>query len=533
MNRREFLKRTGFGVAAVSASTVSAQTGGKKRPNIVWIFSDDHTRQAVGAYGGHLKELNVTPNLDKLAAEGMRFDRMYVGNSICAPSRATLLTGKHSHLNGKKTNRGGFDHNQLTFPKVLQKSGYQTAMIGKIHLSGKQQGFDYWEVLPGQGNYYQPDFIGDKGKTTVEGYVTDITTDKALDWLSNQRDKSKPFMLMIHNKAPHRSWCPALRHLTKWDDRDLPYPDNFFDDYETRGVAAHKQDMSISVTMNMINDLKVKTKEDKKKFMAAWKGKKHLPGGEKGIYYRLTEKQRKVWDAAYEPKNEAFWKAKLTGRDLVKWKYQRYVKDYLRCILSVDENIGRVVDHLKKEGLEDNTVVMYSSDQGFYLGEHGWFDKRFMYEESFSTPFIAKWPGVIKPGSVNNDLCQNIDWAETFLDIAGAEVPDAMQGESLVPLFKGKTPDNWRKSLYYHYYEYPAVHSVRQHEGVSEKRYKLIRFYGKDVPNNEEWEFYDLEKDPAEMKNSYDNPEYKEKIASMKKELQRLRKYYKVPDSDG
>ena len=507
-----------------------------KRPNIVFIFSDDHAYQAIGAYGGRLQSMNVTPNIDKLAAQGMRFDKFYVGNSICAPSRATLLTGKHSHLNGKLDNRGKFNHDQQTFPKLLQKAGYQTAIVGKTHLAGKIQGFDYWETLPGQGNYYQPDFDTEQGRKTYEGYVTDIITEKSLNWLKNERSNDKPFMLMIHQKAPHRSWCPPLRHLNKWDDMEVPYPNNFFDDYKTRGTAAHKQDMSIRVTMNLLNDLKVKPRDVRAEQMAKYeamkkKRPKFLPGGERGIYYRLTSQQRQVWDAAYDPKNDAFIKANLSGDELVKWKYQRYMKDYLRCIYAVDEGIGQVVDYLEKNGLAENTIIMYSSDQGFYLGEHGWFDKRFMYEESFRTPLVVKWPKSIKPGSVNTDLCQNIDFASTFLDLAKAEIPADMQGRSLVPVFKGETPADWRQSLYYTYYEYPhGSHSVRKHEGVASKRFKLIRFYGQDVPNGEEWEFYDLEKDPHEMNNGYSNPEYASKIKELKEELLRLRNQYKMPD---
>ncbi|MCM8536230.1 MAG: sulfatase [Lentisphaeraceae bacterium] len=507
-----------------------------ERPNIVFIFSDDHAFQAIGAYGSRLKDMDPTPNIDKLAAEGMRFDRFYVGNSICAPSRATLLTGKHSHLNGKLDNKGSFNHDQQTFPKLLQKAGYQTAIVGKTHLAGKIQGFDYWETLPGQGNYYQPDFDTEEGRKTYEGYVTDITTDKSLDWLKNKRKSDKPFMLMIHQKAPHRSWCPPLDLLTKWDDITVPEPDSLFDDYNTRTTAAHKQDMSIEVTMNLPNDLKVKTPEHNALMEAKFakiksRNKNYRPSGERGIYYRMTPEQRKVWDAAYNPKNQKFLDAKLTGKDLVRWKYQRYMKDYLRCIYAVDQGVGKVMDYLKEQGLDKNTIVMYSSDQGFYLGEHGWFDKRFMYEESFRTPLVVKWPAKIKAGSVNTDLAQNIDFATTFLDLAGAEIPADLQGRSMVPLFKGEKPADWRKSLYYTYYEYPhGSHSVRKHEGVSTKRYKLIRFYGTDVPNGEEWEFYDLETDPKEMNNSFNNPEYASKIKELKAELQNLRVKYKAPE---
>jgi len=440
-----------------------------------------------------LERENLTPNIDSLARDGMIFDRCYVGNSICAPSRATLLTGKHSHLHGKRDNIGGFNHDQQQFQKTLQKSGYQTAMIGKIHLSGAMQGFDYWEVLPGQGKYVNPVFITEDGQTKYEGHCTDIVTDRALEWLENGRDREKPFMVMIHYKAPHRNWTAAKRFREAFKDRAFPEPDSLFDDYEGRGTAAREQDMSIEKSMRMMADVK------------AWR-----PG-------------RKAWLEKHKPE----------GDDLVRWKYQAYVQDYLACVAGVDENIGRVLAYLEEHGLAKSTVVMYSSDQGFYLGEHGWFDKRFMYEESFRTPLVARWPGVIKPGSRNDDLVQNIDFAETFLDIAGVRIPGDMQGRSLVPLLRGETPDDWRESLYYHYYEYPGWHSVRRHEGVADKRYKLIRFYGRDVPGGEEWEFYDLKTDPSEMKSVYDVPAQQRKIAEMKIELQLLRELYNVTQHDG
>lgn len=471
----------------------------QSRPNIVWIFSDDHSYQTIGAYGGRLQSLNPSPNIDRIAREGMRFDRCYVGNSICAPSRATLLTGKHSHLNGKFDNTDEFDHDQQQFQKILQANGYQTVMIGKIHLYGKMQGFDYWEVLPGQGKYYQPDFITEQGKTQYEGHVSDIITDKAIDWLDKKRDADKPFMLMVHHKAPHRRWTPAERHMEKYADVEIPEPANLYDDYATRGTAAHQQEMDIETTMTLNSDLKLGTIRDAPESQFA---------------------ARREWFAKNQPE----------GRDLLKWKYQTYMKDYMRCTWGVDESIGRILDALEEQGLTENTVVMYSSDQGFYMGEHGWFDKRFMYEESFRTPLVAMWPGKIKPGSVNTDLVQNIDFAETFLDLAKAPIPDDMQGKSLVPLLEGNTPADWRDSLYYHYYEYPGPHSVRRHEGVFDGRWKLIKFYGRDVPGGEQWELYDLENDPSEMKNIYSNPEYRAKIESLKTELGRLKEQYQVPE---
>ncbi len=475
------------------SATLAAQP---TRPNIVWIFSDDHSYQTIGAYGGRLKDLNPTPNIDRLASEGMVFDKSYVANSICAPSRATLLTGKHSHLNGKIDNRGSFNHDQPQFQKLLQKNGYQTAMVGKIHLSGNMQGFDYWEVLPGQGKYYNPDFISDKGKIKHKGYVSDIITDRSLRWLKEGRDESKPFMLMIHHKAPHRNWQPAERHMEKYADINIPEPDSLFDTYANRQTAANEQDMTIDKTMRLNQDLKVT--------------------GEAGL------------KGQYSSRNKYFLENNPTGKDLVKWKYQLYMKDFLRCVCAVDENIGRVLDYLEESGLSENTVVMYSSDQGFYMGEHGWFDKRFMYEESFRTPLIVRWPEVVKSNSRNTDLVQNIDFAETFLDICGVPIPSDMQGKSLVPLLKGETPEDWRKTLYYHYYEYPGAHSVRRHEGVAGGRYKLIRFYGVDVPNGEEWELFDLQSDPSEMNNLYANPEYDAKIDELKQELAALRTQYEV-----
>jgi arylsulfatase A-like enzyme len=479
-------------LALLAFISVISSAFATQRPNILWLFSDDHAYQAIGAYGGRFEKENLTPNIDSIAKSGMLFERAYVANSICAPSRATLLTGKHSHLNGKYDNRGGFNHDQQQFQKILQKNGYQTAMIGKIHLNGKMQGFDYWEVLPGQGRYWNPDFITEKGRTNYKGqHATTVITDRALNWLKTGRDEKKPFMLMVHYKAPHRHWEPNKKQKKAFSTRTFPEPDTLFDDYEGRGTAAHKQDMSITKTMSMNKDVKA-NQPDRKAYL-----EKHNP----------------------------------QGKDLIRWKYQAYMQDYLGCIAGVDDNVGRILAHLKESGLDENTIVMYSADQGFYLGEHGWFDKRFMYEESFRTPLLARWKGVIAPGSRNSDLVQNIDFAETFLDIAGAPIPDDMQGRSLVPLLKGQTPKDWRTFLYYHYYEYPAVHSVRKHEGVAGKRYKLIRFYGQDVPNGEEWEFYDLKKDPQEMHSQYASPEYANTIAELKKELTNLRKQYKVPNS--
>ncbi len=466
-------------------------------PNILFIFTDDHAYQAVSAYGSRI---NQTPNIDRLAKDGMLFGNCFVTNSICGPSRATILTGKYSHLNGFLRNGDRFDGAQQTFPKLLQKAGYETAMIGKWHLVTDPTGFDEWHILPGQGAYYNPPMFHNGAKVQHEGYTTDIITDLSLDWLKNKRDPDKPFMLMSQHKAPHRNWQPGPKYLTKYDDEVIPEPETLFDDYSGRGTAAKTQDMTIAETMTP-QDLKLKP-----------------PGN-------LNSKQKALWDAAYDPKNKAFEEANLSGKDLVRWKYQRYIKDYLRCIDSVDDSVGRILDYLDEAGLADNTIVIYASDQGFYLGEHGWFDKRFIYEESLRTPFLVRWPGVTEPGSRTDAFVSNLDFAQTFLEMAGVEAPEDMQGESLVPLLKGETPDDWRKSFYYHYYEFPGPHSVRRHYGVRTDRYKLIYFY-----NLDEWEFYDLERDPHELKSVYEDPAQAEFVQAHKAELERLREHYQVPE---
>lgn len=499
--RREFLKRLGYMAGSAAALSIvpscnsTGQIGGKKQPNIIYIMSDDHASHAMSCYNS---KINKTPNLDRIANEGMRFTNSFCTNSICAPCRAVVLTGKYSHINGKIDNsRKAFDGSQQTFPKLLQKADYQTAMIGKWHLRSDPTGFDYWNVLPGQGVYYNPVMIemGERKKYT--GYVTDIITDHALKWLK-ERDPNKPFCLMYHHKAPHRNWQPGPKYLTMYDDVTMPEPDNLFDDYANRGRAAKEQDMTIAKTMNE-SDLKLTAPRN------------------------LTSEQKKLWDAAYNPKNEAFRKANLKGKDLVRWKYQRYIKDYLRCIASVDDNVGRVLDYLDESGLAKDTVVVYTSDQGFYLGDHGWFDKRFMYEESLRMPLLVRYPREIKPGSVSDDIVLNLDFAATFLDYAGVPVPEDIQGRSMRAVLRGKTPKNWRTSMYYHYYEYPAVHSVKRHYGVRTQRYKLIHFYH-DI---DEWELYDLKKDPREMKNVYNDPAYADIIQELTEELKRLRQKYK------
>ena len=488
------------------------------RPNILFIFTDDHAPHAIGAYGGWLKDIAPTPNINQLAAQGMLFENSFCTNSICGPSRAVILTGKHSHLNGFKRNGNKFDGSQQTFPKLLQKAGYQTAMLGKWHLSSDPRGFDHWTVLPGQGDYYNPFFKTPKGRKQVEGYCTDIVTDMAVDWLKNGRDADKPFMLMCQHKAPHRCWMPPLRHLTLFDNVTIPEPPTLFDRAKDNASPARYQEMEIDRHMSLVNDLFVdgeyaKTLDEQIKATDR-SGRRNME--------RMTPAQLKTWNAAFGPKNEAFAKAKLKGKDLVRWKYQRYIKDYLRCIKGVDESVGRLTDTLKKLGLDESTIVIYSSDQGFYLGDHGWDDKRWMYDESLKMPLIVKWPGVTKPASRSTDLVQNLDYGETFLDVAGVAIPDDMQGKSIVPLLKGEKTEDWREAVYYHYHEFPSVHMVARHYGIRTQRYKLIRFYQFD-----EWEFYDLGKDPDELKNQYENPKYIEQVASLKKDLEALRVHYK------
>jgi arylsulfatase A-like enzyme len=483
---------------ALLVCAAPASTDGGALPNILFIFADDHAYQAVGAYGS---VINETPSIDRIAAAGMRFDNCFVTNSICGPSRAVILTGKHSHLNGFMRNGQQFDGDQTTFPKLLREVGYQTALIGKWHLGSTPQGFDHWQTLIGQGPYYNPPMLDNgKQRTELTGYTTDLITDLALDWLVTGRDPGRPFMLMVQHKAPHRRWLPAPRHLGLYESRNIPEPPTLFDDYATRGTAARTQDMSIAETLSD-EDLKLRT-----------------PGN-------LTDEQRAAWEAAYGPRNEAFHTAELSGRDLVRWKYQRYIKDYLRCVAALDEGVGRLLDRLDASGLAENTVVVYSSDQGFYLGEHGWFDKRWMYEPSLRTPLVVRWPGVTTPGSISDAIVSNLDFAETFLEMAGVAVPAEMQGRSLVPLLRGETPADWRTSFYYHYYEFPAVHSVRRHYGVRDGRYKLIYFY-----NLDEWELYDLQTDSLEIRNVYGDPDYASVVERMKKELTRLRALYRVPE---
>lgn len=491
-------------IALVGCATTE-ESGGADRPNIIFIFSDDHTAQAIGAYGNKYAK---TPSIDRLAKEGAIFTNSFVTNSICGPSRATLLTGKYSHMNGYKRNdRTLFDTEQTLFPKELQKSGYQTAWVGKMHLNSLPVGFDYWNILPGQGHYYNPDFISQPNDTTrYTGYVSDLITQFSTEWLE-KRDKSKPFFMIVGHKATHREWSPALEDLGAYDDVEFPLPDNFYDNYENR-EAARQQDMTIDKTMRMREDLKMDADYEK-----GW------------LYSRMTPEQKKAYQAYYDKINADLKAKNLSGKALVEWKFQRYMRDYLATANGLDRNIGKLLDYLDKTGLAKNTIVIYASDQGFYLGEHGWFDKRFIYEESMRTPLLVRYPGVVKPGSKRDEMVLNIDWAPTVLEMAGAKVPLDMQGKSFYSLLKAPQPTAvpWRKNVYYHYYEFPQPHHVYPHFGIRTDRYKLAYFYG----GVDQWELYDLQTDPTEMSNIYGKEGTETLTKELKASLKKLMEEYK------
>ena len=499
--------------------SVKEQKAESKPLNIIYIMSDDHSYQTISAYGHGLIE---TPNIDRLADSGMIFTNSFVANSISGPSRACLLTGKHSHKNGFTDNTKTFDGTQQTFPKLLQQAGYQTAVVGKWHLTSDPTGFDYWNILTGQGDYYNPTFIDNGEQKIIPGYATDITTDIALEWLSEGRNPEKPFCLLLHHKAPHRTWMPDLQDLGAFDDAELPLPENFYDDYEGRPAAA-AQEMEIGRHMDLVYDLKMADKENEIHTSTGLEEYGRAMYGSRG---RMTPEQKAAWDAYYDPIIAQFKADSLTGDRLAEWKYSRYMRDYLSVIRSVDRNIGRVLDYLQETGLWESTIVIYTSDQGFYMGEHGWFDKRFMYEESFRTPLLVYYPGGYH-GQVDA-LVQNIDHAPTFLEVAGVTVPEDIQGESYLSFLQsGHEPEgrHWRNSLFYHFYEYPGEHAVRRHYGVRTDRYKLIHFYG-DIDS---WELYDLQNDPTEMHNVYNDPDYRKVRKQMHRELERLLDYYDDP----
>ncbi len=509
---------------SIFAKTSAAKAFNDDAPNILFIFSDDHALNSISAYGGPLAEVAPTPNIDRIAREGALFRNSFCANSICGPSRACILTGKHSHKNGfMRNSRKGFDQTQWIFPKTLQSAGYQTAVIGKWHLNSNPVAFDHWEVLPGQGNYYNPEFIQmDGSKKRFEGYATDLTTDKAIAWLDG-RKKDKPFMLMCQHKAPHRTFAPAIRHLGALDGVDIPEPKTLFDDYANRSSTLAANEMELDRHMTWAYDLKIRKEERQGIELPEFR--------EYGTpeYRRMNDSQKQKWDAHFAPKNrkfvEAFKAGKIDSKQLVSWKYQRYIRNYLETVKAVDDSVGRLLKYLDDNGLAENTVVIYSSDQGFYLGEHGWFDKRWMFEESFKMPFVIRWPGKVKPGSRPEALIQNIDYAPTFLEIAKQSVPDEVQGTSLMPVLLDETKEV-RESLYYAYYEL-GEHAVPQHFGVRTKTQKL--FY---LPKTDEWQMFDLESDPDEMVNVFGDSKYAEAQAELMTEYHRLRKHFEAPEYD-
>ena len=456
------------------------------RPNILFIMSDDHASHAISSYGSRI---NQTPNLDRIAEGGMILQNCFCVNSICTPSRANILTGKHSHLNGVKTLSDPLDGRIPNVAKMLQADGYQTAMVGKWHLghggNADPTGFDYWNVLPGQGLYHDPVMLEPDGEKTHKGYTTDIITDFSLEWLQN-RDKERPFFMMCHHKAPHRPWDSDEKHAHMFEDEEVPMPDNFFDDYANRSNAAR--------------DAKMR------------------------VFGHMSERDLKIDTLGPPPEG-------LSEEALANWQYQRYIKEYLRCVASIDDNVGRMLDYLDAEGIADDTIVIYTSDQGFFLGDHGWYDKRFMYEESLRMPFLVRYPREIQPGSSCDAMALNIDFAETWLDYAGLSIPEDMQGTSLRPLFNDDTPDDWRTSMYYRYWMHLTHHYVPAHYGIRTDRYKLIYYYGEalgttgsiDEPKAPEWELFDLEKDPNEMCSVYDDPAYAAIVTELTAELYRLK----------
>jgi len=497
-----------------------------ERPNILFIMSDDHAYQAISAYSDKLIK---TPNIDRLSDEGILFTNACVANSICAPSRATILTGKHTHINGKIDNRMPFDTTQVTFPQLFQNAGYTTAMYGKLHFGNKPKGVDDFMILPGQGHYINPEFITPEGDTTIIGYVTDIITDLTINWLDKKRDKEKPFMMMYLHKAPHRAWWPNPEKFKEFSQQTFPEPATLFDNYDNRGSAAKTAELNISdqllsydnkVYPQAIVDIGLKNDDPR--------NKKYF---ETADFSRLKANQKAMYKPILDSIAQDFKKRwpSMGDKEKMSWQYQRYIQDYLACISSIDDNVGRVLDYLDDSGLAENTIVIYTSDQGFYLGEHGWFDKRFIYNESFKIPLLIRWPNQITAGITNDEMVQNLDFAQTFLEAAQIEIPEDMQGESLISLLKGDTSQWDRESVYYHYYEYPGPHMVKRHYGIVTKKFKLVHFYH-DI---DEWELYDRKNDPQEMENVYHNPAYANAVTELHKKLDELRlKYKDSPEFD-
>ena len=502
----------------------AAQTSEEDRPNIIVMYSDDHTAQAIGAYREALDyglELNhtPTPHIDRLAEEGMRFDNAFVGNSICVPSRATMLSGMHSHMTGARTNRDSLRPGVETFPPLLQDAGYQTAMIGKWHLKSEPRGFDYYEVLYGQGPYYNPTMRTSEGDISREGHTSRVITNSALRWLRERREGGQPFAMIYNHKAPHRNWVPGPAHLEDYRDRDLPEPSSLLYDYSGLTSLAEDQEMEIASSMSWGWDLKVPRHPETGERTDGWDQ----------LIERndLTDRQRERIKEAYAEENREFYEEydQMSEEERLRWRYQRYVKDYLRTIRGLDDGVGRVISYLERENLLDETIVIYAGDQGFFLGENGWFDKRWIYEESMRQPLIVHWPDGIEAGSVNEHLVQNTDLAPTVLDLAEVEVPGSMQGRSLVPLLQGETPEDWREAVYYQYYEGPpsmdAVHNVAQHYGVRTEQYTLARY-----PGLEKWELFDLEEDPEQLQSVYGEPDYSDVQERLKERLSELQKKY-------
>ena len=510
-----------IGLLTIACNTkINTSKKTAQKPNIVFIMADDHAIQAISAYGHPISKLANTPNIDRIAENGAIFQNSFVTNSICGPSRAVILTGKHSHINGFRQNGDHFNGSQPTLPKMLQQSGYNTAVFGKWHLHGYPEGFDDWKIIVDQGNYYNPDFIEHGDTTRIEGYATDIITNDALQWLQQDRTDSLPFFLMVQHKAPHRNWMPALRHANLYDSIQFPLPDSYFPDFNKQW-ASKEQLQTIYNDMYEGHDLKM-TK--------SFGSTQLLNNPWTTDFDRMTLKQRDAWDAAYLDKNNDFHKAHLTGKDLAIWKGQRYLQDYMATIAAVDEGVGKILDYLEESGLDKNTLVVYTSDQGFWMGENGWFDKRFMYEESFKTPLLMQLPGTIRPGTKINAMVQNLDFAPTFLELTGfSNLSKDMQGESFFGLLNGTlNEDDYRDVVYYHYYDYPAFHMVKKHYGIRTKRYKLIHFYD-DIDT---WELYDLEKDPNEKMNLIMNTDYAQVLHRMRVKLDSVQTHYKVTETE-
>lgn len=556
MDNKSLLSFAALSCVAATAQAQQKAAAATQRPNIVYIMCDDHAFQCISAYGSPISKLAPTPNIDRIAERGMRFDRAFVENSLSTPSRACLMTGLYSNQNGQRQLGEGIDTTRTFFTEQLQQAGYQTAVVGKWHMGCDPKGFDYYHIYNDQGQYYNPQYRGTDtdGKYIVEeGYSTDLTTDHALSFIEH-RDTNKPFCLLLHHKAPHRNWLANTKYFGMYDNVTFPMPETFYDDYETRGSAVRTQKMSVTKDMRWEQDFKVPEMLDTAN-ADSWDSYLSLMNE----VNRMNPEQRIAWGKYYFPRNRRLLEARLTGKELDEWKYQNYIRDYMSVIKSVDESVGRVLDYLDSHGLTDNTIIVYTSDQGFYMGEHGWFDKRFMYEESLRTPLLIAYPGHIQPGTVCNKLVQNIDYAPTFLDLAGVSKPKELPGRSLTPIFKaGDKVKGWRNSIYYHYYDYPTYHMVRKHDGVRTDRYKLIHFYGaggldavkenkyqrqpgtrehgcmtyltslgyfepKDSAVNYN-ELYDLQADPHELNNLYGKPGYEKITKQLQKQLTDYRK---------